>query len=168
MGFVSIENVRALPDPQRAYKWNMVITRFPGGFGDADRLNIQCYSARTPDRGQEPIEINSHGHKVKYHGRAVYNNSLDLQTNETQDSYIKDFLHFWQEKHWETNTGKQHDKADLEVEVALQLLDGMNNLVSTYRLIGGWVENVTGSDLTGDGQNIQISFTLSWDYYKFS
>lgn len=166
MGFVAIENVRSLPDPQRAYKWNMVFTRFPGGFGDADRMNIQCYSARTPDRGNEPIEINSHGHKVKYHGRAQYNNTLELMTNETQDSYIKDVLQAWQELHWETNTGVQYDKAMLEVEIVLQMLDGMNNLVTSYRLIGCWVENVMGSDLTGDGQNVQVSFTLSWDYYK--
>lgn len=168
MGFVAIENVRSLPDPQRAYKWNMVVTKFAGGFGDSDRLNIQCYSSRTPDKGNDIIEVNSHGHKVKYHGRGTYNNTMDLVTNETQDAYIKDFLYAWQELHWETGTGRQQDKAVLECEVVLQLLDGMNNLVSSYRCIGCFVENVTGSDLTGDGQNIQVSFTLSWDYYKYS
>lgn len=167
MGFVTIEHVRSLPDPQRAYKWNIVIAKFPGGFGNVDRLNIQCYSSRTPDRGNDPIEINSHGHKVKYHGRANYNNTLDLQTNETQDVYIQNFLTSWQELHWQTGTGVQRQKADIETDVILQLLDSENNLVRTYRLIGCWVENVTGYDLTGDGQNVQISFTLSWDYFIY-
>lgn len=162
---VEIEHMRALPDPQRAYKWNMIISKFPGGFGSAERMNIQITSTAIPTQQNEIIPFPSHGHKVNYHGRADYGMSMDVTTYETQDLYIQQFLRRWEEKHWQTQTGVQNVKKDIETEVILELLDAKLEKISTYKLIGCFITNLGNYNLIAENGGVAITFTLSWDYF---
>ena len=165
---VTIENLRSLPDPQRAYKFNMIISKFPGGSGDAEGINVRCVSSDVPSRANEKISINTHGHDVHWHGKATYSGTINLVIHETEDLYVQKFKDAWQEMHWATNEGEQFTKAELETPVTLELLDAHLKRSGSYELIGCWIENVDSYSLSGDGANVEISVTLSYDYYKFT
>lgn len=165
---VSIENLRSLPDPQRTYKFNMIISKFPGGSGDAEGMNVRCISSDVPSRANEKISINTHGHDVHWHGKATYSGSITLTIHETEDLYMQRFKDAWQELHWKTNEGEQATKMEIETPITLELLDAHLKKIGSYELVGCWVENVDGYQLVGDGGAVEITMTLSYDYYKFT
>lgn len=89
MTAVLIEDVWAIPDPIINHTFNLIIPNMAGG-GDSKRLNVMCKAATLPGGGQiQPVEIDVHGHKLRFAGRREQEGSYSFTVIEGVDARMR-------------------------------------------------------------------------------
>lgn len=165
----ALEEIRSLGNFAHNFRWNMKIVKIDW---EQDMQNVRCVSSGIPKRTGTSTEIMVRGHKVKQPGVYNYEGTLTFTFVETVDRAVLTSIENWVEGCWETNTGVTLSNADVKSEVVLELLDNLDNVISTYALHGCFPESFDpiGGDLT-DGSDAGLSkptLTLSYDYYELT
>lgn len=164
----TIDQVRALGQFASTYRWNMFFASYPqiGAYPPSEALNLRCISAKVPVLSGSATDVTIRGHKVKQPGIFTYDGSIDLTFVETIDNLVSTFLREWREACWQTGTGIQGSKAEVEAQVILHRLNNLDQAIWEYRLIGCFLEGYSpGGDL-GEGDKIlEPSIKLSYDYF---
>jgi hypothetical protein len=89
MTAVTIEDVWAVPDPIINHTFNLKIPNLAGG-GDSKRLNVVCKSATLPGGGSiQPVEVDVHGHKLRFAGRREQEGSYSFTIVEGVDAQMR-------------------------------------------------------------------------------
>lgn len=167
---LTLDQLRSIADFSSTYRWVLNISKFPsvgGPYPDSEEVDIRCETSSIPQLTGTSTEVTVRGHKVKTPGIYNYDGVLTLTFFETADNKIKDFLKNWREACWQTRTGIQNKKEDVEAEIILHLLNNADEEVYEYKLIGCFLENVDYGTLDGTTADpIKPSATISYDYFE--
>jgi len=165
----SIDNLRSVGDFATTVNWDVQFIKLPGSLNSYLRedLNIQCESMDVPKNSGTSTEIWVRGHRTKQPGLWTPSGTITLSMNETVDTFIRGFIKDWRELCWETQTGRQTAKADLEAEIMLFQLDRSDDPVWQYHLIGVYLEDYDpGGQMQAQSADIiKPTLTLSYDYF---
>jgi hypothetical protein len=170
MANFSIDQLRALPDFARTYKWDMQFLTLPAvgalAFPISEQLNLRCESTELPKSTNQKIEVDIRGHKVRQAGINDYIGTLTLTFTETVDNTIHNFIKAWRELVWETRSGRSFDKAQYTATLKITRLDNQDRAIWDYVLYGCFLEDYDLGSLEGGTPEImRPSMTLSFDYF---
>lgn len=169
----SLENIRKLGNMTQLFRWGVQFSKFPAllqGY-TSDDINFRAESTTIPKTTGTSVEVLIRGHKVKQPGIHDYGNQITLTCVETVDSMMASFIRDWRELCWQTTEGSAGTtelKEQLEAELLITRLDGKNNPIWWYKLVGCYLEDVEwGGDLDGQtGDPLKPAMTISFDYYN--
>jgi hypothetical protein len=167
----TIENVRAVGDWATTVNWNLTFVNFPKAIAGAptkEDLNIRCESTDIPKSTGTSTEIMIRGHKVKQPGLYMPAGTLVLTFNESVDNKISTFIRRWREACYETRTGFQNLKSQVECNIKLTRLNRQDVGIFEYELIGAFLEDYDpGGQLQGQSADLlKPTITVSYDYFK--
>lgn len=146
----SLDDIRGLGNFTQMYRWGLMISEFPSALSGtraytSDDINFRAESADVPTLSGTSTETLIRGHKVKQPGLYDYGGQWNLTCIETIDKKIASFLRDWRELCWQTtngSTGITHYMDELTGTIILAQLDGKNNAIWWYKLIGVFLETV--------------------------
>lgn len=167
----SINEIRNLGDFATLYQWNFSFINLPKAIsvvGTSDDFNKRCVTSDLPKKNIQSIEVSVRGHKVKQPGIGGYDNTIPITFVETTDMMIHDLIGAWHEATWETGTGIQAPKSEVECSIRLELLDRQDNPTWEYILHGCYLETYEAGGQLGDSTSdvMKPSLTLSYDYFE--
>lgn len=170
MALPNIEELRRVGDFATLYQWDIAFLTFPAAgqwnLSPFD-LNVRCESAEIPNLTGQSIEVMVRGHKVKQPGIHAYSNVMTLVFVETVDNKIQQFLQTWREICWQTRTGYQNKKLDVECGILLTRLDRQLVPIWSYHLIGCYLEDYQMGTLDGASSDaIKPNMVLAYDYFE--
>ena len=175
----SIEDIRSVLPAASVIRWNLVGMLFPVGISSisglagiaasalsAKLLNNRCVSIELPKMTETPVEVNILGFKVRQPGVYDYSKQLTLTFTETVDNVISLFLTTWRELCWNTFTGAQLPKKDLEATVLIQRLNTKDEPIWFYALRGCYLSDFDLGTLDGTTPDAMTpSIILNYDYF---
>lgn len=170
MAGITHDNIRALGDFATLIKWNFKVLKAPANVPTPNLLNFRVLSTDVPktDAGQT-TDIFIRGHRVRQPGIMKSVDSIVLTLAETTDNAVNTWLRNWREACWQTKTGIQGRKADVEAIVQIERLNRQNNPIWQYTMKGCFLEDYDGVGGQLDGENSDImrpTLTLSMDYFE--
>ena len=163
----TMENVRSLDDYLVLYDWDISIVKPPVGAPVPPDFNFHAISATIPGASNELIEVNIRGHKVQQPGLITYN-SIELTVQELNTAPVIKFISGWREAQWKTNTGYQEKRNDSSAELLMNLMNRQNEVVRTFKVKGCHLEDYNLGDAGGEGEAMQPSLTIKYDYFEES
>lgn len=95
----TIGTFRELPDLQKSYTWNFSTLRqpqFPGGYIDAERLNMRMLSTELPRKENEVATVMIRGHQIFDPGISRVPGTITLTFVETVDAVIRNWIAAWE------------------------------------------------------------------------
>jgi hypothetical protein len=169
----TIDQVRGIGNVTQLFRWNLILAQFPAGLAappQSEQLNLRCESSTIPKMTGTDTEVNIRGHKVRQPGLYQYNGNIQLTFVETVDNTIHNFLKAWREICWQTRTGVQLPKNQVEAVILLQRLNQQDQAIWEYKLIGAFLQDYEpGGTLDSQGQDpLKPSLTLSYDLFEDS
>ena len=164
----TIDQIRGIGNVTQLFRWNLIFAQFPQGLAAppaSDALNLRCESATLPKLTGTNTEVKIRGHKVNQPGIHNYSGTIQLTFVETVDNTIHNFLKAWREICWQTRTGIQLPKNQVEAVVLLQRLNQQDVAIWEYKLIGAFLSDYEpGGTLNNDGSDpLKPALTLSYD-----
>lgn len=167
----TIEQIRTILPAASMVKWNLVginmSAESPLASPNADAMNMRCVSTTLPKLTESPMEINIRGHKVRQPGIYDYEKQFTLIFIESVDNTISNFLRDWRELCWQTETGVQLPKNQLEASIVIQRLNPQDEPVFQYELIGCYLADFDLGTLDNiSTEAMQPSIIFNYDYFK--
>lgn len=165
----SIEAVKNLPDFATVYQWYLQFPKKPTAVTITDDdINVRCVSAELPKLTGAAIEVQIRGHKVKQPGIHNYSGQITLTMIETVDNMISEFIRQWREAIWQTKTGVQGLRADVEAEIMLIRLNRQDTPIWEYKLFGCLLEDYdpSGGAMAEQGDILKPTLTIGYDWFE--
>lgn len=167
----TIDQIRGIGNVTQLFRWNLIMAQFPAGIAAAPRseaLNLRAESATLPKLTGTNTEVKIRGHKVNQPGIHNYSPSITLTFIETVDNTIHTFLKQWREICWQTRTGIQLPKSQVEAVVLLQRLNQQDVPIWEYKLIGAFLQDYEpGGTLNNEGSDpLKPQMTLTYDLFE--
>lgn len=171
MAFIDIDQVRSIGSYANNYSWKIANIEPPSvtGFPDFTDLDLRCASATLPQKTNQKLTIPLRQHVVHQPGVSRFSGQITLVFNETLDATISQMLEDWSNAIYDTITGAQGIKEDIESVWTLhQLSPNDANPFYEYKLTGVWLEDYTLPTLdNAEAQAVfQPEVTLSFDYFE--
>ena len=169
---ISIRNVRNIGHLATLYQWDLQFVQFPAlgkfGYPSAPDVNVRCVSAEIPMSSNQGIEIFIRGHHTRQHGIWDYTHSMSLQFVEALDNQMSKMLASWREACWETDTGRQGLKSEVEATVVLFRLDNQLAPIWKYTLFGVFLDSYDPGGMldAATSEAVRPSMTLSYDFFE--
>lgn len=164
----SIDQVRSLSDHASTFHWKLGFFSPPriGTYPGIEELDLRCVSTSLPKVtiGQVPIKIR--GHTVQQPGDVTYNSPLTLTFVETVDNVIANFFRQWREACWQSKTGAQGAKADVEAIIQIMRLNRQDVPIWGYKLVGCTMADSDFGTLGPDQGAIQPTISIAFDYFE--
>jgi len=165
----TVDNLRSLGDFQTTVDWDIQFIELPAVLSDylPEDLNLQCESTDIPKSSGTSTDVWLRGHKSKQPGLWTPVGTITMTMNETVDGYVREFIRRWREACWQSRTGIQQTKSDVEAQIMLYQLDRQNNYQYQYHMIGVYLEDYdTGGQLQAQSADLlKPTLTLSYDYF---
>jgi hypothetical protein len=166
-----IDQIRALGDFATLYQFNVYLTTAPRAVDSppTEDLNLRCLTSELPKAAGTSIEVHIRGHKIKQPGQYDPTHTLTMTFVETVDAKISQFLKNWREACWQTKTGRQEKKEDVEAVITLVQLNRQDEPIWQYKLTGCYIEDYDPTGAGWDGTSTEVvrpSLTLSYDYFE--
>lgn len=164
----TLNQIRSAGDFATTVHWNFQFIQFPRVLTPgltSEEFNFRCESTEMPKKTSQSNEVMIRGHRVKQPGIAIPDGLFTASMIDHVDGKISRFIRRWREICYETNTGRQERKADVEAIVRLARLDRQDNEIFEYVLKGVFLENYdTGGQLQGaSAEFIRPVLMLSYD-----
>lgn len=161
---VSIEDTWAVPDPIIDHTFNLVIPNMPGG-GNARRLNVVCTAATLPGGGQiNPVEVNWHGHVLRFAGRRTQEGSYSFTITEGIDTQERRDINAWMNTARAMRSQQGGLKAQYAVDAFVEVLSGVNgDVIYTEALRKFWINTFSEVELGSGEGAVQYQVTASYD-----
>ena len=137
-----------------------------------DDLVIRCRSVSIPGRSTEVITSEFMGMKQYFPSKPIFDGTVDVTYEETEDQPIKKALTEWQQKIYSTDTGVQTvpfiDKRLQSKTLTLIMYDGKgDSLDRKIQFINAWPQNVPSVALSYAGsEQVIYSVTFQYDFWK--
>ena len=169
---VNLRDLRNLGHFATLYQWDVNVLQFPAlgkyGYPSSDAVNFRCVSAELPMMSNQGIEIQVRGHHIRQHGIWDYTHSLSLQFVETLDNSISLMLASWREACWETDTGNQGTKQEVEATFMMARLDNQKTPIWQYILYGCLLDSYDPGGMldAANSDAVRPSMTLSYDFFE--
>lgn len=159
----SLTEMRGLPDPLQAYKFDLIISGMP--VGSMQALKLRCRSTQIPGLTLEDSKIQAHGVDLGYAGRTVFEQNQTAQFFETRDMAVRDSIRPWMDFCTNTvqNTGEY--KVNYEATADIVLYDQRNNVIRTIRLFGFFPKQLDSPSTGSDSTPVEYSCTFHYDYH---
>jgi hypothetical protein len=165
----TIEQIRQVADFATVYHWYFSIDKYPavGDLPEGTELNLRCATSALPKSTINATEVNIRGHKIKQPGIMTYENTLTINFLETVDNIVSTFIREWREICYESITGAQNTKADVEAIIKLVRLDRTDTPIWEYVLHGCYLESYDyGGELSDTASDaFRLAITISYDYF---
>ena len=164
MTAVTIEDVWGVPDPIINHTFNLLIPNMPGG-GDSKRLNVVCNSATLPGGGQiNPVEVDVHGHKLRFAGRREQEGSYSFTITEGVDTAMRRQINAWMNLARSMRSQQGGLRSTYAVSAYVEVLSGVDGTpIYTEALRYFWINTFAEVEL-GDGSGaVQYQVTGSYD-----
>lgn len=164
MTAVRIEDAWGVPDPIINHTFNLIIPNMPGG-GDGKRVNIVCNSAVLPGGGQiEPVEVNIHGHVLRFAGRRTQEGSYPFTITEGVDAKMRRDLNNWMNMARAMRSQQGALRANYAVDVFMEVLSGVDgDVIYTEALRKFWINTFSEVEMGDGSQAVQYQVTASYD-----
>lgn len=164
MTAVQITDAWSVPDPIINHAFNLVIPNMPGG-GDGKRINFVCNSATLPGGGQiEPVEINLHGHVLRFAGRRTQEGSYTFQITEGVDAKMRRDLNNWMNLARAMRSQQGALRATYAIDVFVEVLSGVDgDVIYTEALRKFWINSFNEVELGDGSQAVAYQVTASYD-----
>lgn len=165
----TLESIRAVGDFATLYQWDLNFIKLPTAVGDTSvgqQLNLRCESAEIPMMTGQSVLVSIRGHRVKQPGIYEYNGVMTLTFVETVDSTVSKFIKNWRELCYQSETGAQAPKRDVEATIQLVRLDRQKRPIWRYELRGCFLEDSQPGTLDGSSSDsLKPSVVLAYDYF---
>lgn len=166
MPIPTIEDIRNFGDAATTFHWNLEVVTVPVGVPLDTGFNLRLMDTDVPKSTGESIELNVRGHKVKQHGIYTPTQVLNMTLIETEDNHIHEVINTWKEICWDSRTGAQLSRQEVQCDLLLQRYDSdRNRIIWTYKLIGCFLEGFEIPQLNGASESLNPTVTLSYDYF---
>jgi hypothetical protein len=165
----TIEQLRSFDGITAQYRWNVLFVKFPsiGSYPDTEELNLRCTSAELPKTDIATTDITIRGIKAVYPVNADPSGTITLSFIETEDMTINKIIDEWQKAIYEFKTGITNKKKDIEGIISLYLLDGNNNSIYEYKLLGCFLQTYNRGTIDAEGTGpVSPTMTFQYDYFE--
>lgn len=164
MAAVTIEDTWGVPDPIINHTFNLIVPNMPGG-GDARRLNVVCNSATLPGGGQiNPIEVDYHGHKLRFAGRRNQEGSYSFTVTEGVDARIRRDVNAWMNLARAMRSQQGALKSEYAVDAYVEVLSGVDGeVIYVEALRKFWINTFNEVELGNGESAVQYQVTASYD-----
>jgi len=164
----TIDQIRGLADHASLFHWRLSFFQPPaiGSFPGIEEMDLRCTTVVLPSMsiGQVPIKIR--GHVVQQPGEATYNTPLQFTFIETVDNVVANFFRQWREACWQTKTGAQGAKADVEGIIQITRLNRQDTPIWGYKLIGCTYQDGNFGSLGADAGVVSPVMSVAYDYFE--
>jgi len=165
----NIDQIRGVGDFATTVHWDLAFDKFPeiGSYPDTQDVNLRCASSNVPTSSVEPVTAAIRGHQVHQPGLVKYS-TLDLHFIETVDNVICNFLSQWREACYQTGTGAQGEKSQVEATIRLTRLNRQDEGIWAYVLTGCILTDVKFNELASENGLFMPDLSITYDYFKDS
>lgn len=165
MAFNALQDGRALADPLLTYKWDVTVPVMPGT-PNSRTFQTKGLSTSIPGSMIEQVAVNLGGYELRYAGRENNSHSFQITLHETRDMGTRDMLRRWQKIARDNSNNTGNYKSVYSTTVELALYDDTNTVIKRISLIGCWPETIDDAALDRASGAVQISCTLSYDFFE--
>ena len=165
----TINDLRSLSDPLLPFMFDVQIAEMKGDSGvGSEEFNFRCMSTSKPGMTIDPIEVQLHGHTLRYSGGIAYDGSWTTEVQEGLNANVRDRLYKWMRYMHNPETSLMRNKVDYQTTaLVLQYDNDPNNIVETTQLIGVWPSAIESIALSGsDKSAMMLSITWTYDYWN--
>lgn len=166
MGRSSLQDVAGLADPAQLWNFDLFFDRLPSGVsGNLRNLTFRVKTTEYPGAEVEGVEVELHGVKLMYMGRATYTHELSVTFLEGVDWETRNAFYQWRElgRSWTKNSGV--DSSVYKTSATLTMYDDTPNEAKTVKLIGVWPKSIQAISLDNtQSAAVELSVTFSFDY----
>ena len=162
----SIEQVRAINNPQRAYMWQVEFVGSP--VGGAEVMTLHSTTANIGGVSTDPIEINFKSEKHTFAGRTASGRTVSFDFIETENGETYSFLRsLYNLTHDETD-GTSANRADYSFDLVIKLLATDDETVTqTHTFKGAYVSEIAEVSLDyGSNEAMTISATFAYQKHN--
>lgn len=163
MGRTSLQDTRAIGDPQQQYNWDIFVPNVPGS-GDGRALTFKAMSTSIPGFMLEETAVRLHGYELRFAGTPNWSHQWQVTFLETRDHSTRNILLNWKRlaRDWETNSGTY--KAIYSTTMQMVLYDDIPLATRTIYMNGAWVQTVDDAAVDGATSGaVTIGCTFSYD-----
>ena len=164
MTAVLIEDVWGIPDPIINHTFNLQLPNMPGG-GDSKRVNVMCKSATLPGGGTiQPVEVDVHGHKLRFAGRREQEGSYSFTIIEGVDAKMRRDINAWMALARSMRSQQGALRSGYAISAYVEVLSGVDGEpIYTEALRYFWINTFNEVEL-GDGSGaVEYQVTASYD-----
>jgi len=165
----SIVDIRSVGDFATTINWNLTMLSPPKRVKvpSAHQINIRCESIDVPKSTGTSTEVMIRGHKVKQPGLYTPSGTIILTAVETVDNMISNFYRSWREACYQSKTGRQYPKADVEATIRIERHDRDDKPIWFYELVGCYLEDYdAGGQLqSASADVVKPTLTISYDFF---
>lgn len=162
----TLDQIRGLGDFSTAIDWDLSFLMLPSAVSvSSDDINWRCESTTIPKKTGEPSTVQIRGLvPVRQPGIYVPDGTIVLNLVGTVDSVIEKFIRDWREACYTQGTAMALPKRDVEAKIRLTLLDRQKKARWRYDLIGAFIQENEGGELSGSEASImKPTITLAYD-----
>ena len=168
----ALGDVETILDPMLSDNYEFFIPKMPQALSsgtDGPRLlRLYCKSATKPGIENSVVDVDLYGHKLKFSGRATFDNTLTVEFVENRNGEVIKLLEDWHEivrsPGWQLGEYKSRYKAD---SAEIVIVDQPGQRVAQYILYNVYPTTLPEMAFTGDdAQIISQSVTFSYDWWE--
>lgn len=161
---ITVQQVRALGDPARAYNFEVTIPNVPGG-GNGQVLKGRARTAVIPGEEVQTFEQNQQGHTIKHAGIKTYPRTIEVQFEESNNYDVKTMLERWLDLVADRRTMVHADSSVYKTTCLIQLLRNNKKVAKTIRLNGFFITTTPDVPLDAtSNDSVKIGATFSYDW----
>ena len=163
MSATTLQNFMSVLDPQKTFKWEVVIPNMPG-VTDSRQFTYKALSTTIPGSSINQIKVEAHGVALHFSGRRVWTGTWNVTLVEDRLNNTRDGIWSWLERvrSWKDNSGSY--KSQYAVPAELNLLDDANLTMRTIKLVNIWPTQLSEPSADQSDDVIKYDVTFSYDF----
>lgn len=168
MAEMGIESLKAnLTNPARTFLWEVRIPAAIGG-GDLTTLMLRCQTSSIPERAFEEILVPfKQTAGIKYHGRATYPHTWELNFVESEDKKTFQSFYNWCQKQIHDVDGVGDADIAIKTDMYLALLNTKGEDTLQIKLVGCYIQTMGAVALDYAGNEVvRFAITISYDRWE--
>lgn len=160
----SIENVRAIHQPQRAYEWEVEI--LGPSTGGLPALTVHANSFSIPELSIETMEWNHKSEKSGYHGRIASDRTLTISFYDSEDLVAYTFFRQWFDTMHNQTTGGGAERSIIDADIILrQLAEDSETVTGRHEFVGAFPTSIGEVSLDYESSEI-MTFDMTFYFQK--
>ena len=160
----------ALKEAQQTHHWVLTFTK-----GDLTGLSMLVQSAGVPNAEVAHTQVQLGGHTFNFAGKVTKSGTISVTMVENTDADVTKKLMTFYEKYFsgfkgdaKTSTqGQQHYAKDLQIQIKLDLLDGMDEIKQTWYLEDCLFTYEPGAELGQDAAAMLPALTITYNDFHW-
>ena len=160
----------ALKEVQQTHHWVLTFTK-----GDLKGLSMMVQSAAVPNAEIEHTQVQLGGHNFYFAGKVTKSGTISVTLVENTSAEVLKKLMTFYEKYYSgfkgnatTSTeGKQHYAKDLQIQIKLDLLDGMDKVKQSWYLEDCLFTFEAGAELGQEAAAMLPALTITYNDFHW-